>query len=226
MVMQHGMQAAGIRGSQTARAALPAPPTRPHHRPPPVIPHLTSARTASCCISGMRRQSPAGAHTGHTHLIYPQTRDGKGSMPVNTCAVTTATHRRPTHSTPPHSTPQSPRPAPPRPHTPRHTTPQPPNHPPVCSTGRCPGGSNSAMTAPGQWLASRNVRRVPSTVMGLCSGTTLQWPGHTRVGGQAGRLGCRAALSSSDGWFPQHPPQPTPCPIPAPTPQHLPPALT
>ena len=27
-------------------------------------------------------------------------------------------------------------------------------HPPVCSTGRRPGGSNRIITAPGQWLAS------------------------------------------------------------------------
>ena len=37
---------------------------------------------------------------------------------------------------------------------------------PVCRTGVRPGGSNRIMAAPGQWLASRKVTLMPSTIAG------------------------------------------------------------
>jgi hypothetical protein len=54
--------------------------------------------------------------------------------------------------------------------------------PPVCSTGRQPGGWNRIIAAPGQWLASRKVTRTPSTTRGVLSGTCLG----ARAGGRGG----------------------------------------
>ena len=122
------------------------------------LPYLTAASASSCCISGMRRQSPAGPAGTGTCGVIERGRERALTRTHTACCPYVARTQHAACGTCISL---------------RFPSTQPPQPPPVCSTGRRPGGSNRIMTAPGQWLASRNVTRTPSTVIGELRGTSL-----------------------------------------------------